>query len=69
MWCIVILFQIFNCGIGFVLILPETQAEEAISRIRAFHLPAWRIGEIARRERPDAGGAQDSDQVVVEFPG
>ncbi len=63
------MLQIFNCGIGYVLILPEAQAEEAVSRIQAFHLPAWRIGEIARRERGAASDGQESggEQVVVEF--
>lgn len=60
------MLQIFNCGIGFVLILPQAQAEEAISRIRAFKLAAWQIGEIVLRER---ASAEDSDQVVVEFEG
>ena len=58
------MLQIFNCGIGFVLILPQAQAEEALGRIRAFHLDAWQIGEIARRERAEGG---EGEQVVVEF--
>lgn len=55
------MLQIFNCGIGFVLILPSDQVEEAIGRIKAFRLDAWRIGDIARRED------RDGDQVVMEF--
>lgn len=54
------ILQIFNGGIGYVLILPAEQTEEAINRIQAFNLRAWRIGEIARR-------AQDGEQVVVNF--
>lgn len=61
------MLQIFNCGIGFVLILPQAQAEEAMSRIRAFHLPAWQIGEIAWRERDTGKDVQEEDQVVVDF--
>ena len=60
------MLQIFNCGIGFVLILPQAQAEEAVSRIRAY-LPAWQIGEIARRSRGPEG--DEGEQVVVEFEG
>ena len=45
------MLQIFNCGIGFALILPQNQSEEAINRIRAFNLPAWEIGSIGLRER------------------
>ena len=43
------MLQIFNCGIGYILVLPREQAEEAISRIRVFKMPAWQIGEISRR--------------------
>lgn len=56
------MLQIFNCGIGYVLILPTEQAEEAVSRIRAFRLAAWPIGKIVRRSRDDA-----EEQVFVEF--
>lgn len=59
------MLQIFNCGIGFILILPETQAEEAISRIRAFNKPAWKIGEIAHRHRDDSG--QWREQALIKF--
>ena len=45
------MLQTFNCGIGFALILPKSQCEEAINRIRAFNLPAWEIGSIGLRER------------------
>ena len=52
---------IFNTGIGFVLILPEEKCEEAISRIRAFHLNAWKIGTIAKRQ------SEETEQIQVSF--
>ncbi|MCR4666971.1 MAG: phosphoribosylformylglycinamidine cyclo-ligase [Desulfovibrio sp.] len=55
------LFQIFNCGIGYVLVLPAEEAEEAISRIRVFKMPAWQIGEITKRS------SADSEQVVLDI--
>ena len=55
------MLQIFNTGIGFVLILPEEKCEEAISRIRAFHLNAWKIGTIAKRK------SEDTEQIQVAF--
>ena len=55
------MLQIFNTGIGFVLILPEEKCEEAISRIRAFHLNAWKIGTIAKRK------SEDTEQIQVSF--
>lgn len=55
------MLQIFNTGIGFVLILPEEKCEEAISRIRAFHLNAWKIGTIAKRQ------SEETEQIQVSF--
>ena len=55
------ILQIFNAGIGYVLVLPAEQAEEAVGRIRAFDLEAWCLGDIARRSAPD------SEQVVITF--
>ena len=55
------MLQIFNCGIGFVLIVPADRADEAISRIKAFDLNAWRIGEIARRTE------ENGEQVDITF--
>ena len=56
------ILQIFNGGIGFVLVLPADQAEEAISRIQAFKLRAWCIGDVVRRSRDD-----ENEQVIVNF--
>ena len=56
------ILQIFNGGIGFVLVVPADQAEEAISRIQAFKLRAWCIGDIARRSKDDA-----QEQVLINF--
>lgn len=54
------ILQIFNGGIGYILVLPASQAEETISRIKAFKLGAWQIGRIARRSK-------DSEQVCIDF--
>ena len=54
------MMQIFNCGIGYVLVLPEARAEETLGRIRASGFGAWQIGAIARR-------ATEGEQVVVDF--
>ena len=54
------ILQVFNGGIGYILVLPAEQAEEAVNRIQAFNLRAWRIGEVARR-------TPDGEQVVVNF--
>lgn len=59
------MLQIFNCGIGFALVLPQNQVEETIGRIKAFELNAWKIGEICHRSK-DANGAW-LEQVEVIF--
>ena len=54
------MLQIFNCGIGYVIILPAPQAEEAISRVRAFGIDAWHIGDIALK-------SGNEEQIAVNF--
>lgn len=59
------MLQIFNCGVGLVLVLPPQQVEETISRIKAFNLQAWQIGEIGHRAK-NAQGAW-LEQVEIDF--
>lgn len=60
------MLQIFNCGVGFVLIVPQEQSEEAINRIKAFNLQAWKIGEIKLRQNDPDG--KPEEQVKINFP-
>ena len=55
------MLQIFNCGIGYVLVVPEERAEETMNRIQASSLKVWKIGNIALR------GAEDREQIQVAF--
>lgn len=57
------MLQIFNCGVGYVLIAPASQAEEIIGRIKAFNLDAWQIGQIEPKDRGENG-----ERVIVDFP-
>lgn len=54
------MLQIFNCGIGYILVVPAESAEEVVSRVRAMHMGAWTLGGIERRKK-------DGEQVIVEF--
>ncbi|MDR1857527.1 MAG: phosphoribosylformylglycinamidine cyclo-ligase [Desulfovibrio sp.] len=56
------MLQIFNVGIGYVLVTPADVVEETINRINAFDLHAWCIGEIARRSQDGTG-----EQVAVAY--
>lgn len=52
------MLQVFNCGIGYILIVDKALAGEILERLnRAFQLKAWRIGEMLK-------AAPGSDPVV-----
>ena len=55
------MLQIFNCGIGFVIIVAKESAEDVITRIHALQLAAWEIGSV---ELLSAAGGE---QVQVDF--
>ncbi len=49
------MYRTFNCGVGFILVLPKAKAEEAMAQLQASGETVWQIGEIVSR---------DSDAVV-----
>lgn len=55
------MLQIFNVGIGFILMVGEEHAEEIISRLNAQNQDAWLIGNLQERT------AEDGEQVQVVF--
>lgn len=55
------MLQIFNCGIGYILIVGPDSADEVINRLAAMHTSAWAIGTIERRQE------KDEEQVIVQF--
>lgn len=55
------MLQIFNCGIGYILITPSQVAEEIMSRLSAMHEGAWIIGTVERRQD------KDQEQVKIIF--
>ena len=55
------MLQIFNCGIGYILVVPPDVTDEIISRVRAMHMQAWEIGTVERRKDPQ------QEQVIVNF--
>ncbi len=55
--------QIFNTGIGYILVVPEERVEETIGRIQAFSCKAWKIGSIAMRS------ADTAEQIQIDFGG
>ncbi|KLU16579.1 MULTISPECIES: phosphoribosylformylglycinamidine cyclo-ligase [Xenorhabdus] len=41
------MYRTFNCGVGMIIALPQSQAEQAISYLTASGENAWQIGTIA----------------------
>ncbi|CAK7038234.1 MAG: Phosphoribosylformylglycinamidine cyclo-ligase [Desulfovibrio sp.] len=55
------MLQIFNSGIGYVLIVDKDHTMEVMDRLKAFGQPAWEIGEVERLK------AKQEDRVTVVF--
>ncbi|EFL52225.1 phosphoribosylformylglycinamidine cyclo-ligase [Solidesulfovibrio fructosivorans JJ]] len=56
------MLQIFNCGVGFMLVVAPEVAPDVMQRLKALHEYAQIIGRIEMR------GGDEAEQVVVEFP-
>jgi phosphoribosylformylglycinamidine cyclo-ligase len=56
------MLQIFNTGIGFVLIAKKDVAQDVMDRLAGMEVPGYVIGEIKSR-------VDEQEQVQVHFPG
>ena len=52
------MLQIFNTGIGYILVIPKAQEEDVMNRLRGLEQDAWVIGEIRERKG-------DEEQVAI----
>ncbi len=43
------MYRTFNCGVGFVIVLPKDKAEAAIQTLNEAGETAWQIGEMVKR--------------------
>lgn len=55
------MLQIFNCGIGYIMVVKKDVAADVVHRLGALKYDAWIIGEIEERR-------DDEEQVRIEFP-
>lgn len=55
------MLQIFNTGIGYVIVTKKDAAEDVMNRLKAMEVPGYIIGEIKSR-------VEDQEQVQVAFP-
>ena len=46
------MYRTFNCGIGMVLIVPEQETDEILSRLAGLGEKAWNIGHIETADTP-----------------
>lgn len=42
------MYRVFNCGIGFVLIVPRLQADKAMASLKKSGTKPWHLGEIVK---------------------
>jgi phosphoribosylformylglycinamidine cyclo-ligase len=54
------MLQIFNCGIGYIMIVDRHTADEMLPRFQSMSTPAWEIGTIVRRK-------DGQEQVEISF--
>jgi phosphoribosylformylglycinamidine cyclo-ligase len=54
------LYEVFNMGIGVVLVVPEVNADTVLDTCAKLNFPAWKIGHV--RQRPEGQG-----QVKMQF--
>ncbi|MBI9112526.1 phosphoribosylformylglycinamidine cyclo-ligase [Maridesulfovibrio ferrireducens] len=54
------MLQIFNCGIGYIMVVKGDREEDVINRLNGMDIKSWKIGEITARDG-------DSEQVNVNF--
>ena len=55
------MLQIFNCGIGYAIIVSAQEKDEVMSRLEAMNQDAWVIGSIEKRDDLEA------EQVDIVF--
>ncbi|HUP91163.1 MAG TPA: phosphoribosylformylglycinamidine cyclo-ligase [Solimonas sp.] len=44
------MYRVFNCGVGFVLVIPRLQVDRAMSFLKKQKLKPWVLGEVVRSE-------------------
>ncbi len=54
------MLQIFNCGIGYILVVSQDDSEEVMSRLGGMNCRAWDIGRIRETYR-------GQERVIIDF--
>jgi phosphoribosylformylglycinamidine cyclo-ligase len=53
------MWRTFNCGIGFIIVVPEAMCDNSIDILHACQEKAWVIGHIQQREKGDS-------QIIIQ---
>ncbi len=56
------MFQIFNCGIGYIVIVSKNDVQDVLDRLDGLEQKGWVIGNIARRT------SKKAEQVEIATP-
>lgn len=54
------MLQIFNCGIGYILIIPNDSVARAMNILKSMEASAWIIGSIVKQNA-------DDEQVIITY--
>ncbi len=55
------LLRVLNCGVGFVLCVPDAVADDVVATLEAAGEQAWRLGEIV----PNPAGATHGNRLIA----
>jgi phosphoribosylformylglycinamidine cyclo-ligase len=53
------MLTVFNCGVGYVIVVNKTSSEDVLDRARGMGLDSWIIGEVVKKPK-------NGEPVVVE---
>ena len=45
--------RVFNCGVGFVVVVPRQRASETLARLQGQKIKAWQLGEVVKGKTGD----------------
>ncbi|MFP4168610.1 MAG: phosphoribosylformylglycinamidine cyclo-ligase [Desulfonatronovibrionaceae bacterium] len=57
------MLKIFNCGVGYILVVSEDECDDILPRLQGMDIPAWVIGRISRGKKNVSG----EEQVRIGF--
>lgn len=47
------MWRVFNCGVGFVLVVPRKEADEVLAQLRRARQKPWILGEVVKGKTPE----------------